>query len=227
MKRSWPVEALQLTILAGMFIAAAACWPHAPERMPIHWNLEGQPDGFGGKFVGLLMFPLIAAGVYLLMLALPRFDPLSANYPKFATAYGVIRVAILALLAAIYAVTVLAALGYQVNMTVVVAWSMAVLFFVLGAALPKIEPNWFVGVRTPWTLSSRLSWTKTHRLAGWLFMAMGAAMALWGLVPATWSFVAMLTMVGVSVAWILIYSYVVYRQDPDRTSKSIHSQAGG
>jgi uncharacterized membrane protein len=93
--------------------------------------------------------------------------------------------------------------------------------------LPKIQPNWFVGVRTPWTLSSKLSWTKTHRLAGWLFVAMGAAMALWGLLPAAWSFVVMLVVVGASVAWILIYSYVVYRQDPDRTSRSIPSQAGG
>jgi uncharacterized membrane protein len=227
MKLSWRIEALQLAILAAMFVAAAACWPYAPERMPIHWNIEGQPDGYGGKFVGLLLLPLVALGVYLLTLVLPRFDPLSTNYQKFATAYGVIRIAIVALLAAIYAVTVLAALGYQVNVTVVAAWSMAVLFIVLGLVLPRIEPNWFVGVRTPWTLSSKLSWTKTHRLAGKLFMGMGAAMALWGLRPARWSFFLMLAVVGVSVVWILVYSYVVFRHDPDRATKPINSQAAG
>ena len=77
---------------------------------------------------------------------------------------------------------------------------MGVLFIVLGNFMGKIRPNWFVGVRTPWTLSSKLSWDKTHRLAGWLFMLMGALFALLALVQTTWMFIAVFTIDALCIA---------------------------
>jgi uncharacterized membrane protein len=82
----------------------------------------------------------------------------------------------------------------------------------------KIRPNWFVGVRTPWTLSSKASWTKTHRLAGWLFIAMGCLAVAWAMVQTPWMLVLMVSIdVGCAIL-IVVYSYVVYRKDPLRTS---------
>jgi uncharacterized membrane protein len=80
----------------------------------------------------------------------------------------------------------------------------------------KIRPNWFVGVRTPWTLSSKLSWDKTHRLAGWLSLVMGAMFAVVAFYHNAWTFAAMLIVVVGSLAWMVVYSYLVYRNDPDR-----------
>ncbi len=226
MRLSWRTELIPLSILGAMFVAAALSWQHVPERMPIHWNLQGQPDGYGGKFVGLLLLPLIALGVYPALSFLPRLDPGYRNYQNFATAYHVIRISVLMLLGAVYGVTLLAALGYQVDMTTVVCALVGAMLIVFGNFMGKIRPNWFVGVRTPWTLSSKLSWDKTHRLAGWLFIAIGILMFALAIVPTQWMLVATITLAGAMVVWLVVYSYLVYRNDPARVPPAGTSPSG-
>jgi uncharacterized membrane protein len=218
MKRTWRGEILQLLPAAAMFVAAASCWSYVPNHMAVHWNLQGEADGFSGKAVGLLLLPLVSVGVYLLTLLLPLFDPGRANYQTFASTYNAIRISISLFLAAIYSVIVLVALGYRVDMNTVVGLALGVLFMVLGNVMGKIRPNWFVGVRTPWTLSSKMSWTKTHRLAGWLFIVMGLLAAAWGLLQTAWLFGLMLAVDGGFALLIIVYSYLVYRSDPSRTA---------
>jgi uncharacterized membrane protein len=92
------------------------------------------------------------------------------------------------------------------------------MFLVIGNFMGKVRPNWFVGVRTPWTLSSKMSWNKTHRLARWLFVVMGLSIAAAGILQSTWMFILMLAVNGLCIAWMIVYSYLVYRRDPDRTS---------
>ena len=82
----------------------------------------------------------------------------------------------------------------------------------------KIRPNWFVGVRTPWTLSSRRSWNKTHRLAGWLFVVMGIAIGACSFVQTPWMLAVALSLSFVSMTWLVIYSYLIWRGDPERLS---------
>jgi uncharacterized membrane protein len=101
--------------------------------------------------------------------------------------------------------------------------AMGALFIVLGNFMGKIRPNWFVGVRTPWTLSSKLSWDKTHRLAGWLFVLMGALFVLLALVPTGWMFAVTMTIDAICLIWMIVYSYLVYRRDPHRTSPAATS----
>ena len=217
MKTEWCAEFFQLFIIVAMFIAAALAWSHVPERIPTHWNIRGEVDGYGGRFVGLLLLPLMALGVYLLLRFLPRLDPGYRNYESFAGAYNVIRICILLVLATVFCVTLLAALGYRVDMNAVMATAIGLMFIVLGNVMSKIRPNWFVGVRTPWTLSSKASWNKTHRLAGWLFIVMGVSVIALGFVGRLWMLVAVGALCVASVAWIFIYSYLVWRDDPDRT----------
>jgi uncharacterized membrane protein len=225
MNRTWRTEIAPLLPIVAMFVTAALCWSSVPDRMAVHWNLQGEPDGYSGKLSGLLLLPLVSLGVYLLTLVLPMFDPGRANYQTFAGAYNAIRVAISFFLLAIYAVTVLVALGYSVNMNTVVGLTLGALFVVLGNVMGKIRPNWFVGVRTPWTLSSKTSWTKTHRLAGWLFIAMGLLAAVWGIQQSAWLFVVMLAFDGGCLLAIMAYSYLVYRNDPLRTTPAGTSPA--
>lgn len=218
MKTNWPAELLQWALIAAMFVVAAASWSHVPDRMPIHWNLQGEPDGYGGKFAGLLMLPIITIGIYLLLRFIPRFDPGYVNYQSFATAYTVIRVAVVAFMAAVYVITVLVALGQPINVTATITIAVGALLIVLGNLMGKIRPNWFVGVRTPWTLSSKLSWTKTHRLAGWLFVLIGLLVAATGVVRTGWMLAVTITVSGACVVWMIVYSYLVYRSDPARVS---------
>ncbi len=218
MKFSWRLELVQWLLVAAMFVTAAAVWTKVPERIPIHWNLRGEVDGYGSRFTGLLLLPCVALGMYLLLVFIPRFDPGRANYPSFATAYTVIRVCLLLFMAAFYGATVASALGYRIDIAAFVGIAVGILFVVLGNFMGKIRPNWFVGVRTPWTLSSKRSWTKTHRLAGWVFVLLGLAIATCGVVAARWLWIATATIATGAFAWIVVYSYLVYRSDPDRIS---------
>jgi immunity protein, SdpI family len=217
MKFSWRTELPQLIIIAAMFAAAVWSWSRVPDRMPTHWNIRGEVDGFGGKFTGLLLMPLVTLGIYGLMLALPRFDPGKANYANFATTYNVMRCVFTLFMAVIYCVTLLAAFGHQTNMTIVIQLAMSALFLVLGNFMSKIRPNWFVGVRTPWTLSSKLSWDKTHRLAGWVFIFSGVLFAIAAVINAVWMSVTSFVVLMAGTLWTIIYSYLVYRSDPNRT----------
>ena len=218
MKLSWRIELPQLLVIGAMFAAAAWAWPQLPDRLPIHWNIHGQVDGWGNKFMGLLFIPLTTLGLYLLLLLLPLVDPGRANYQNFRKVYGIIRIAFVAYMATVYAATLVAAFGHAVNMTTIILPLVGVLFIVLGNFMSKIRPNWFVGVRTPWTLASQLSWDKTHRLAGWLFILMGLLFFPVALIQTTWSLIAMLVIDGICLVWMIVYSYLVYRNDPHRTS---------
>lgn len=215
---TWRTELVQLALIAAMFVAAAIAWPYAPEQMPTHWNLQGEVDGYGGKFVGLLLLPLISLGLYGLFLVLPRLDPGYRNYKSFAGVYNLIRIALVLFLTGLYAVTVAAAFGQPVDVGMVVTLATGGLLVVLGNWMGKIRPNWFVGVRTPWTLSSKLSWDKTHRLAGWVFIVLGPLVALTGIVREPWMLFVALAVGGASLVWLVIYSYLVYRTDPNRVT---------
>jgi len=208
----------QWLIIAGMFLTAAALWSQAPERMPVHWNIEGQVDRYGGKLEGLLLLPVATLGVGLLLAVLPKLDPLGANYAKFSGAFSAIRLAFAVFMAGIYAVLLASAFGYAVDIGLWVSLGIGALFVVIGLAMPRIAPNWFVGVRTPWTLASELSWHKTHRLAGWFFLVLGPLLALSGMVRSGLLLFVVLVAAGVGVVGLLAYSYFVYRSDPDRTA---------
>lgn len=218
MKLSWRIELPLLALIATMFVVAAVAWSYAPERMPVHWNAAGEVDRWGGKFEGLLLLPMLAVGIYALTIVLPMFDPGRGNYRNFPKAYNAIRIAILVFLAAIYAILLLTAFGHNVNVTMVMMFMAGGLFVVIGNYMSKIRPNWFVGVRTPWTLSSKLSWDKTHRLAAWLFLFMGLLFIAAAFVTNTWTILVVLVIDAICVIWMIVYSYLVYRSDPHRTT---------
>jgi uncharacterized membrane protein len=218
MKLSWRTELPQWIVIAAMFAIAVWSWPRLPDQIPIHWNIHGEVDGYGGKFVGLLLLPLVVLGLYFAFRLMYLVDPGKQNYASFATALAAIRMTITFVLAVIYCAVVLATFGQTVNMNTIVLFAVGAMLIILGNFMGKIRPNWFIGVRTPWTLSSKLSWDKTHRLAGWLLILMGLFLAAAGAIQTSWMFILMVTMNVLCVAWMVVYSYLVYRQDPDRTS---------
>jgi uncharacterized membrane protein len=91
-----------------------------------------------------------------------------------------------------------------------------VLMLGIGAVLGKIRPNWFVGIRTPWTMSSKQAWVKTHRLGGFMFIALGLLFIVTGLVDVRWS--SYLTIGGILTVVVILtaYSYWVWRSDPEK-----------
>lgn len=216
MKLDWRMELPQLIILVGMFVVAAMSWSTAPDRIPVHWNAAGDIDRYGGRFEGILLMPLIALGLYLLLAFIPRIDPGRANYAQFQGAYAVIRVVLMLLLAVVYGIMHVSMRGVNVDMGLLLPLLMGGMLIALGGVLGKIRPNWFVGIRTPWTLSSKTSWARTHRVGGWAFMIAGVLVLVGGLVSTEAAVWTLLGSMLPLVVGLFVYSYVVWRDADDK-----------
>lgn len=217
MKISWRTEWPLWLILAAMFTLATLSWHAVPDRMPVHWGISGEPDRWGGRVEGLLLLPVIGVAVYLVLLAAPRIDPGRANYASFMGAYGTVRLVVLVAMFAVQLVTVLAARGRAVDMGAVVPLIVGGLFVVLGNLFGKLRPNWFIGIRTPWTLSSKQSWDRTHRAGGWLFIMFGLLLMSLALARPKWFVVTVIGIVATGAIGLVVYSYLVWKRDPDKT----------
>ena len=221
MRIQFRTEIVGLAMIVTMFVMAAMAWSSAPAQMAVHWDIAGHANRYGGRFQGLLLLPLVAAGVYAFMLLAPRIDPRRRNYEAFAGPYAIVRTLVIGMLFLVYVASYLAMRGRSVNVSSMALTAMGVVFVIIGNYLPKIQPNWFIGVRTPWTLSSEESWRRTHRLAGWLFVFGGAVIAAIGLLHPAWLLWALLASMATVVLIPVIYSYFAWRQDPTRAHESL------
>jgi uncharacterized membrane protein len=212
----WRDEALNLGMLLAVAVCAAAAWPSAPERVPAPWI---PPGDLTSRADALLRVPIAAALFYVASLVMPMVDPLRANYERFRRAYATIRTVLLAAAVASMIFTVAWMRGHQGNASVFFALVAGSLMLVLGNLLPQVRRNWFLGIRTPWTLSSELAWQRTHRLAGWLFVASGAVvLAMTAALPDASRTAVFATLVPTLIV-SACYSYFVWRADPDRARK--------
>jgi uncharacterized membrane protein len=216
MKIRWRSEIFSWAVIAGMFLLAALSWSAAPDSIPIHWNIQGQVDNYAGKAVGLLLLPCTALGIYLMFLVIPRIDPSRADYGAFGKAFGVKRLSTLVVLAVCEAVLLLWIRGIHVSVGTVMPLAIGGLFMIIGNYMGKIRPNWFVGIRTPWTLMSRHVWAKTHRMGGWVFIASGALVILAAIFFNTWVWWVLLATGAGGSVWAFVYSYLAWRTAPDR-----------
>lgn len=217
MKWDWKREIPALAVLFAMFATAAMAWPGAADRLPVHWDISGHPNRWGGRFEGLFGLPLTALGLYVLMVLLPRIDPRRVHYASFSEAYSIIRTALVGALLGIqlFKITRLGIGAPASPRTMPII--LGTITIVVGNYLPKLQSNWFVGVRTPWTLSSEESWRRTHRLAGWLLVVAGlGCLAAAAVRPGT-ALRTFLVLLAITVVSSVVYSYLVWRHDPAST----------
>lgn len=213
----WQREIWHWLILLIIFALSAWAWGRAPDRVPVHWDFHGNVDRYGSKAEGLLIGPAVSVGVYLLMLFIPLIDPGRRNYRKFEQTYHSLRLLVLLMMLAISGIASMAAAGHQVDVGTWIVTAIGALFIAIGNMMGKIRPNFFVGVRTPWTLTSKRSWVKTHRVAGWVFIGSGILFLVAAWVHQTWAFIAALAVNMAGVIGAVVYSYLVWRSDPDRS----------
>jgi len=213
MKVDMKKEAIPLLIVLGMFIAGGLAYPYLPAKLPIHWNIRGEIDGYMTKNIfSALFFPLLALVMWVTFLILPELDPKKAKYGAFMKEYHGIKLIIIALFAFIYGLIIAAALGVPVAMATVLPCAIGVLFVYLGNIMGKIRQNHFVGFKLPWTLSNEEVWNRTHRLGGKL-------MVISGVLTIGGSFagpeVAMITLIGTLLLMVtitMVYSYRTYKK---------------
>lgn len=201
------ISALFLTILLAVFVWL---YPHMPARVPTHWNARGQINGYMSP-LGAVAVPMIAIALLAaLTLLLPVISPRGYEIKPFASVFALVMLAAQMLVLISALAVLLNAAGHTVQMPLVCMLGIGALFLVIGNYMGKLRKNFFIGIRTPWTLASDLVWERTHRMGGWLFMLAGLAIiaiALFGASP-TW-------LLGIALAAALIptaYSYVIYRR---------------
>ncbi len=211
--RKW----IPLLIVAAALIASAVVYPDLPERMPTHWNLNGEVDEWGPRAVGAWIIPVVIAFMWALMRLLPSIDPRGKNYVKFGGAFEGIMISVMLFMLVLHGITLRSGLGYPVAMERVVPLGGGILFIVIGNLLPRARPNWFVGIRTPWTLSSDRVWEKTHRVGGWLFVMGGLLISLSTFLGGTWSRRVLVAVCVLSSLGAVVYSYLAWRKEKGTT----------
>jgi uncharacterized membrane protein len=215
-----PMILVSAVVIGVMLVASVWAWSSLPAdaQVPIHWGPDGQPDGYAGKAIGLLLLPAIAAAVAAVFWVLPRIEPRRANLERSGKAYAATWIGVMLLLGGLHLLAISVAMGADLDLTRIVLMGTGALFIVIGNYLPKVRSNFLMGIRTPWTLTSDRSWTKTHRLGGRLFVLEGLILVVAGLLGIGGAVQVGLIIAGVAiiVGVAFVYSYLVWRDDPER-----------
>lgn len=201
-----------IALIVLSFATALYIYPSMPERMASHWNAAGAVDGYVGKFWGVFLMPFISLAVLLLFLLIPRIDPLKANIEKFRKYFDGFIAAILGFFYYLYLLTLAWNKGYRFDMIQFLVPAFAALFYYAGILTERAEPNWFIGIRTPWTLSSPTVWKKTHQLGGKLFK-IAALLGLAGLISPGYAIYFVIFPVVFAAVYLLFYSYFEFKKE--------------
>jgi uncharacterized membrane protein len=201
-----------LAIIIVSCAVGAFYYPQLPERIISHWNASGEANGYMEKFWGVFIFPVIMLFMFLLYIIIPLIDPLKANTKSFRKYYNIFWIILELFFLYFYGLTLVWNLGYRFNFNIAIIPAISFLFFCVGSLFKNLKRNWFIGIRTPWTLSSDKVWDKTHRLGGKLFQA-AAIISLLGLFMKGVAMVLVIVLPILTASIIaVVYSYVIYKK---------------
>lgn len=213
LKLSVRSELIPFVLIVGAWILSIYFYMHFPDKVPTHWNVQGEVDGWSSKSFGAFMLPAIMTGTYLLFLVFPILDPKKERYQEFFKPFWVFRVALIAIFFALYVLTGLAGLGFSIPIGIMVPALIGGMFIVIGNYFGKVKSNWLFGIRTPWTLSSETVWNKTHRLGGKMFIIGGVLLLFMGLLPSSWVMPVFILVIILAALVPMVYSYLEYRKE--------------
>lgn len=203
-KKEWPVMLLlSFNIFAVLFL-----YQRLPEQIPTHWNIRGEIDGWGGKG-HLLLFSALPLGLYLLMTIIPSIDPRRRNYGQFQKSYVMIKIIMGLLFSAIVVLMIVSSMGIQLDFPRMIPGLFGVFFIIFGNYMTTVKQNYFLGIRTPWTLSSKENWDKTHRLSGKLWVGAGFLIVLTSILGLA---VVSFTILMLAVLIPCVYSFVLFKK---------------
>jgi uncharacterized membrane protein len=202
-------------LVAAALAVAMSVWafPQLPPRVATHWNLQGTPDGFSGRGWAIAIVPIMLVIMTVIFNVLPKVDPRRENYQKFLSSYWLIANAVIVFLLVAHGMILAAGMGMSIKIDRLMPLGVGLLFVFLGNYLTRVEPNWFVGIRTPWTLSSDAVWRKTHRTGGLLMVLGGLVLAISAFLPRP-AFLALFVVTIIVVAVIpIVQSYVLWKRE--------------
>jgi uncharacterized membrane protein len=210
-KKIW-LETIPFIICLILFLGAIAYYPKIPSVIPTHWNAAGEVDGYGGRGTIFIM-PIVLLVILILFLILPLMEVFRENMIAIYWYYYMFKILFSLFFAGLFVAMILSILGYNINVSAVVIIMIGVLFISLGFILPKLKRNFMFGIRTGWTMSSDLVWSKTHKIGGVLFAIIGAiiiaAVFIIKLEILFWIFIGLIFSVSL---FLIFYSYYLYKK---------------
>jgi len=200
-----------LILCVAVVVVGLALSPQFPEQMAVHWNEKGEADGYGSRFMGIWFLPLITIGLSLLLVGIPQIDPLKKNIEKFRSEYNLFILLFVVFFVYLQVITLLFNLGWQFNLLALLTPAFGGFFYYIGVMMGKAKRNFFIGIRTPWTLSHDDVWNETHRVGALGFKISGVLTLLGVIFPeaAIWFMMVPLLLVAFGA---VVYSYFVYRK---------------
>jgi uncharacterized membrane protein len=203
-------------IIAGITLMSLVIgfyfYPLFPAEVASHWGLNGEVNGYMSKFWGLFLMPFLMVFFSALLFLLPKIDPLKENVASFRKYYDGVVVGIVLFLFYIHLLTIAWNIDYRFDMGKMIVPPLVFMWYMLGVALPNIKQNWFMGIRTPWTLASVRVWDETHKWSGKLFRY-SAFVALVGFfLPSYLMFWFLLVPIVVSSIGSVAYSYILFKK---------------
>jgi len=204
-------EAISLGIILLALFFSIYFYPSLPEKMAVHWNLKGEVDRYLSKQFALLLIPAISLAMLLLFILIPKIDPLRQNIEEFRKYYDGFLILITAFLIYVHFLVLGWNLKLRFSMLQALSPAFAILLYYLGTLTENAKQNWFVGIRTPWTLSSEKVWQKTHKIGGKLFRICGVIALIGFFFPDLAFLFIFVPLLSVCICMIA-YSYFEYRK---------------
>lgn len=197
-----------ILLIVLSYLITILIYPNLPQTISIHWDTNSQVNGTADK-LSIFLLPLIMTILFVILIHLPKLDPLSKSSGSLPYGYDVFIMALIIFLLYIHILSIIWNVGYRFNFTQFLSPAFALLFFSLSILFEKIERNWFIGIRTPWTLTSDIVWKKTHSLASALFKMISIISLIGLLIP---NFLLIIVPPLVVGFICIIYSYWIYKK---------------
>jgi uncharacterized membrane protein len=206
------VEWLGLVLIVAAFTIGIYFYPSLPSQMATHWGMDNQVNGTTPRFWGTFLLPVILTLLWLFLVVIPRMDPKKTNIEKFRKFYYCFVLAIMTFLLYVFGLSIYWNLGHTFQFSQAIAPALSILLFCMGILLAHTEPNFTIGIRTPWTLASDTVWTKTHKLGSLLFK-LSALISLPGVLFPSQTFLFIIIPIALSSVATYAYSYLEFRKE--------------
>ncbi|MEP1151673.1 MAG: SdpI family protein [Balneola sp.] len=207
-KKEWYI----ILVLAAPFIASIYLWNDMPDIVPTHFNAQGEADDYGPKWINAFLLPGIAVLTYLFLLIIPAIDP-KKRIERTQKPITAIRVIISIFLVGIYTIVMMKTFNVDAKIDQFVFVGVGLLIVVVGNYMNSIKPNYFIGLRTPWTLENPEVWKRTHRFSSKLWIIGGSFMIISTFIPSLrGSLYVIVGLVAILAIVPFAYSYVIFNK---------------
>jgi len=201
-----------IVLILLSFVLSIYFYSQLPERVATHWNSQGEVNGYMSKLYGLFLMPLIITGIVIMFLIIPKIDPMKENIEKFSNHYNRFIIILILFLVVVQVHILLLNVGIHIRSNALFLIGLGFLFYYTGILMENAERNWFIGIRTPWTLSSDGVWKKTNRVSGKMFKIAGIIVILGSFFQDYIIFFIISSTLFIA-AFTIVYSYIEYQKE--------------